>query len=405
MKSEDLVKIDYNILNINEKLVFNIFDSRGVLLLHKGVLLKDFLVNIKKHINNLHIHKNDQIFLENYIIKKYNEVFIKNEKLDNVSNIKEYVQEKNKNNTIELNFIEKWENIIYSVNLILDSNISKSNFEEKVFDLFFKIKNLLEEDKDFSLFILFYKLTSNFKNYSQNHSLFCSVLSYILSKELKISNESMFTIFFASFAQNISIIKLQNELVFQKEPLSDLQKYIIQNHAKNSVKLLVEIGVQNEEFFNLINQHHSILNDYNNENIFVHIIQAVDIYSASLTPRKHRIGLDSKNATERAFKGKPLLRELITNIGLCPPGTYVKLKNQQIALVIRNTNLINLPIVTSVINQNGMPISIPSTHLSSNEDFKIVSALPNHLIKLNLDNQTIINIFKKTKNNQFLNQK
>jgi hypothetical protein len=46
---------------------------------------------------------------------------------------------------------------------------------------------------------------------------------------------------------------------------------------------------------------------------------------------------------------------LVRQVGLCPPGTYVRLDNQDLAVVLRRTERPNLPLVASLIDPRASP--------------------------------------------------
>lgn len=62
--------------------------------------------------------------------------------------------------------------------------------------------------------------------------------------------------------------------------------------------------------------------------------------------------------------------------GLCPPGTYVRLDNKEVAVVMRRSPKPNLPHVAVVINEAGMLLNPPRLHRTINGSPDIKASLP-----------------------------
>ena len=75
---------------------------------------------------------------------------------------------------------------------------------------------------------------------------------------------------------------------------------------------------------------------------------------------------------------------LVRILGLCPPGTFVKLANGETAVVLRRGIKPGEPLVASVLNRNDEPIAEPRLHDTSRETLKVVSTLVASSVRVNL---------------------
>src|SRR6218665_6016 len=127
------------------------------------------------------------------------------------------------------------------------------------------------------------------------------------------------------------------------------------------------------------------------------ILGTIDRYAAMISPRKSRAGRSATDSV-RAIVGQQvdqrdeLSHALVRCIGLCPPGTFVKLDNGDTALVLRRSDKPNHPLVASLLERNGNPYSRPSLYQTASGKPRIQFALARSAVSLELDHRTMVRL-------------
>lgn len=227
--------------------------------------------------------------------------------------------------------------------------------------------------------------------YTACHAIYCTLLGARLARPLHYSEEETQQLTRAMLGMNLGAWQLQNFLIHQKEPLSDQQRQEIQMHPLISSALMRHGGMQDARLHQLVLTHHEAKNGHGYPFGFIHqtlpallpALQLVDRFVALLMPRRYRKGIETRTALATLYKQLPdetnqaLVAVLIREIGIYPPGCFVKLESGQTTLVVETTSQANCPHVmlpTSKerisTNQDGyritgsVPINIPEAKLS-----------------------------------------
>ncbi|MNV83381.1 hypothetical protein D3C71_1771840 [compost metagenome] len=83
---------------------------------------------------------------------------------------------------------------------------------------------------------------------------------------------------------------------------------------------------------------------------------------------------------------------LVRSIGLCPPGTFVKLDNGETAIVLRRSDKANHPLVASVLDPKGSHHAQPSLYQTASGKPRIQSALARSAVGLELNHRTMVRL-------------
>ena len=109
----------------------------------------------------------------------------------------------------------------------------------------------------------------------------------------------------------------------------------------------------------------------------IRIISLADTYSAMVTPRVYRAQILARDALRDIFlkRGGEMDAELaqafIKELGVFPPGTFVKLQNGEVGIVSRRGDNAMQPIVQSVIGPRGAPLPNCIKRDSADADYAI----------------------------------
>ena len=127
----------------------------------------------------------------------------------------------------------------------------------------------------------------------------------------------------------------------------------------------------------------------------------MDKYTAAMSPRKSRMGRTARDSVHSVVVqvGGPKLDQvgtaLVKILGVSPPGTYVKLANGEIAIVMRRGTKLTEPIVASVINRNEDPIAEPRLHDTAKPAVAVQATLVASSIRLNLNLENMLKLIPK----------
>lgn len=185
--------------------------------------------------------------------------------------------------------------------------------------------------------------------YTVVHSLNCALLSELLAKRLGISPRERLSIVCAALTSNIGMLRLQESLQAQDTPLTDEQKKGIEDHPQKAIDILKKHGVKDELWLKCVYQHHERIDGsgypekLSGDEIVAgaRIIALTDSYHAMLAPRIYRSGYMPREALREMMvtRGKLIdetfAHTLIKEIGVPPPGAYVRLASGETAVIIK----------------------------------------------------------------------
>jgi len=227
--------------------------------------------------------------------------------------------------------------------------------------------------------------------YTTIHPIHVAALCHALCRVSNLSDEETHRIISACLVSNIGMLELQEVLHEQADPLSQEQKDQIAAHPEESVRILRDTGIKDEAMLELVLQHHerahgggypkNLKADEINQG--AKILALADCYSAMVSPRIYRDTVDTSAALKTLFleRGKEydeqLAIQLIKYMGIFPPGTYVKLANGEVGIVVRRTANNMAPQVSSVISIKQLPYSRPIQRDNKRKEFAIKGIVEN----------------------------
>jgi HD-GYP domain-containing protein (c-di-GMP phosphodiesterase class II) len=264
---------------------------------------------------------------------------------------------------------------------------SKQNFPSRVIDLSKIIQQTCQLDADASLGAI---LLTTENRYSLIHQIHCALVCEFVLKQMGTSAEERFPLLAAALTMNVAMIELQDALARQKERLTEEQKLAVKEHPLRGVELLRTYDVTDEEWLNTVSQHHEFLDGsgypqgLSGEKISknARLLMLADIYCAKLFPRAYRKPLQPDEAAREMFTGGrgqafdlDLAKVIIKELGIYHPGSFVRLANGEIAMVIRRGEKIHNPVVSSVLKANGSPYLSIKKRDCSTDEFKITGSV------------------------------
>ena len=296
-----------------------------------------------------------------------------------------------------------WSDLEAGLGIILSRPASIQEFEKRVWQYDRWMHGLLARDTDVGLYLLFQLATNSPVGYSASHALVSAVLCHLIAVELKLPQTERDSLVHAAMTMNMAMTALQDQLSGQLERPSPAQREAIQTHASQGVGMLTSIGVLDALWLETLALHHDESTDLGElralppERRLARILRLVDRYAAMISPRKSREGrsaTDSARAiiTQSIAQNDEVGHVLVRVVGLCPPGTYVRLDNQEVAVVVRRSSSPNQPILAIVANAAGMRLNPPRLHRSAEGNPGIRAALPASSVHERINHHLILQL-------------
>ncbi len=268
-------------------------------------------------------------------------------------------------------------------------NAVKSDYSQRIFRVAVVIQKLCNEDSDAALGAI---ILDQQAQYIQVHPIMCSLLTELLLRRKGIPEQDRLVFIAGALTQNIGMLELQENLSQQSSPLTQQQKNAIRKHPERSREILQQSGIDHKDWLETVQNHHERPDGsgYPNAlkgdeiNLYTRILSLTDIYSAMVLPRKYRDGYFIKKALRDIFMqrgetvDKELAQLLIKELGIYPPGTFVKLANGDTAIVIRRgSRQPHFPMVLSFLSAQGEAYTPPQRKDTRYQDlYGIVEVIP-----------------------------
>jgi hypothetical protein len=296
-----------------------------------------------------------------------------------------------------------WPDLESGLSVLLARPLQVQDFAAKVRQFDGWLQDLVAHDIDAALYLMFQLAATSTVGYSTSHALVCGTLCHIMAQELKLPQRERDCLVRAALTMNIGMTALQDELAAQRERPTAAQQESIQSHPEESMLLLERLFIHDALWLEVVGQHHATvtdrvpLADQAPEDRLTRILGTIDRYAAMISPRKSRAGRSATDSV-RALVGQEIEQRdevsytLVRSIGLCPPGTFVKLDNGDTAIVLRRSEKANHPLVASLLDASGTHHAQPSLYQTATGKPRIQSALARSAVSLELNHRTMMRL-------------
>ena len=302
-----------------------------------------------------------------------------------------------------------WADLECALAVLLARPHQVCDFPAKVRQLDRWLQELVAHDIDAALYLMFQLASTSTAGYSASHALVCATLCHLMAFEFDLPAHERNALVRAAFTMNISMTALQDELAHQRAKPSTAQRQSIDSHAQRSQALLEKLQITDALWLNVVGQHHqprpnalastgkSPLSSLEPDQRLVRMLVSTDRYAAMISPRKTRAGRSATDSVREVVGRAMESRDeagllLVRSVGLCPPGTFVRLDNGDTAIVLRRSEQTNLPLVASLLDGTGAHFSEPHLHQTSNGKPRIQAAMARAEVKTELNHRTMVRL-------------
>lgn len=268
-------------------------------------------------------------------------------------------------------------------------------------DLPARLRELLEEaralrdaDADAALVWLVQVGTASPVGYSTAHALVCWALCRTVAPALALPAEECEALERAALTMNVGMTALQDELAAQPHAPDARQRALVETHAARSAQLLRECGVRDARWLAIVEHHH----DPQTGDMATRLLQRIDRYAALLSPRRSRHGRDSVEAMWQTLASPPtdaIGAAMLTTLGVCPPGAFVRLHDGRVAVVLRRSGRPAEPWVAPVQEADGRPIVEPALVDTGDPAHAVEAALPAAQVRVRVHAPQLLRLLRQ----------
>ncbi len=271
------------------------------------------------------------------------------------------------------------------------------DFPERFQPLHMELARNCEQAPDATLLALIYLSAQETRMYSGTHAMLVACVCMVVAKEmLRWTPAQVHVVGQAALSMNIAMTELQDQLAQQTQPLTAGQIAAVEDHAARSEALLRQMGVHSELWLEAVRHHHhrtpGAFTQKSEGLQMARLIQRADVFGARLAPRAARSPMPVTAAMQASYydeehKVDEAGAALVKALGIYPPGAFVKLASQEVAVVLRRGSSGTTPRVAVVTNRLGMPTGELIPRDTSQPQWKITGVVAHKdvRVKLSLD--------------------
>lgn len=227
----------------------------------------------------------------------------------------------------------------------------------------------------------------DFRNpYRLAHPIHAAVLGTLIARRLGLGERECIAIACAALTCDLGMLDL-NYLEKQSGSLDEDQTAAVHGHPARSAAILERAGVVDDLWLDIVRTHHERWNGTGypsgtaRETIPVgaRILAVADSYAAMIKNRSHRPALAPFAALSQLFRGMGTLYDpevcsaLVKEIGMYPPGSFVRLANAETAVVKSRSSETEWP-VFAVYGPDDLPYLSPRQRDAATGTFGVVAA-------------------------------
>lgn len=244
---------------------------------------------------------------------------------------------------------------------------------------------LVDRDADVALFLCVRQDDRRFALYAVAHALHTATVVLLSARLLGWPAASQRAIVCAALTMNAAIVELQARLAEQTDPLTRRQQDEIRAHPQASLALLRASGVTDGEWLAAVEDHHEQTGGGGYPRRLVQVgetarlLRAADVFMAKISPRAARKPMLPQLAARQLFQddsGSPLAAALIKAVGVYPPGDFARLRNGEVAVVIRRATPTSAVQAVGVVDARGKPLLQAPRRDVGQAEFAITGPVP-----------------------------
>ena len=296
-----------------------------------------------------------------------------------------------------------WSDLESALGFLLAQPALVQQFPTKIHQLDAWLRELITHDSDSALYVMFQLAGSSTIGYSASHALVCGTFCHLLAQHFELIPAERDALVRAALSMNIGMTQLQDQLALQRERPSVAQQEAIRSHPLDGQRLLLELGVADRLWLDVVGLHHinsnatlPLMQQPPAERL-ARILATCDRYAAMISPRRSRGGRSVAESVQTVTGPQSKLYEqvgeaMIHCIGLFPPGVFVALTTRETAVVLRRTAEPHHPLVARLLDERKVAFHQPRLQPTDAQHLRITHALPASEVNLQFDHRTMMRL-------------
>jgi hypothetical protein len=247
------------------------------------------------------------------------------------------------------------------------------------------LRAVVAVDVDRALFLL-HRHGPDHALYSVVHAARCAIACDLVVRRLAWPDQDAASLVRAALTMNIAITELQGTLAMRParthRPSPDEAREIAE-HPAIGAAILRGAGVDDAEWLCTVEQHHERADGKGyptgtrEPSRLARVLRCVDDFMAKTSARASRPALPLRHAASQLYgdaEGRRVVDALIKEFGLYPPGTFVRLANGDLGVVLRRGGRIDAPLAVALANRKGERLAPQVRRDTSDLRYAIVMA-------------------------------
>ena len=297
---------------------------------------------------------------------------------------------------LENDLVEAWPSLRRKLANLLAEGANAKDFENRLTFVVQHVQHNMDTRQEDSLFILVQMLTGREYGYSATHALMSAATCHMMAPLADVSGNDRGALLRAALTMNISMLGLHDVLSRQAQPLYEDQRQEIKTHPARSYEMLKNLGVSDPLWLELVLDHHESPDGTGyprgktDLSTAQQLLRMTDLFIAKISPRASRRGLAPRIAIgtiylEAQSRNNPLGGAFARQIGMYPPGSYVRLRNNEVAVVVRRGERVNTPLVMALVGADGLPLSVPDKRDTTVPAYAVAGSVAPEEVKIRPD--------------------
>lgn len=230
---------------------------------------------------------------------------------------------------------------------------------------------LVERDPDLAIFQILTQSDGPGRvdiEYAARRALHAAITASLVAQRLSWAPHEVEKAFKVALTMNVSMLELQGLLARQSGVPTPAQRAELRSHPMRSVRMLQAAGVADDDWLQAVLQHHEVEDGSgypagrSDVCELASLVRRADIYTSKLAARSNRDAQAADVAGRAMFMADPahpMTHALVKEFGIYPPGSYVRLANGALGVVVARGPVVTAPVVACLTDATGRLLARP----------------------------------------------
>jgi HD-GYP domain-containing protein (c-di-GMP phosphodiesterase class II) len=291
------------------------------------------------------------------------------------------------------NIFGLWDQTTDDLKKLLDSVTHQDDFPGRMEQFARHILELVDCNADIGIYRCVRQDNAQHFYFGYTHAVHTAMLCILMARHLQWPQTRLMSLVKAALTMNQPILDLQGQMAGQDVPMKDKQRAAIHAHPTQCVEWLQKAGITDADWLTAIAQHHERADGTGYPLGSTEVcemavaLRVADTFTSRISPRVMRPALSPQAAVRQLYQedqGGPLSTAVIKELGIYPPGDFVKLASGELGIVVQRTANARAPIVASITDTAGRPVPHTVRHDTAQAEFAIKATASDKVMLMRL---------------------